>query len=97
MTETGAVKWTAPTEGNWSIFYMYQQSTGKTVGSGFEEVVINHMDIEATKAVIKNWEDAMNDDPELTNMYEENGGSIFGDSLELGDNLLWTTDMLSEF
>ena len=96
-TETGAVKWTAPTEGNWSIFYMYQQSTGKTVGSGFEEVVINHMDIEATKAVIKNWEDAMNDDPELTNMYEENGGSIFGDSLELGDNLLWTTDMLSEF
>ena len=102
-SKTGAVEWTAPTEGDWSIFYMYRQSSGQILGYGFPTVVVDHMSLEATNAIIKNWEDAMNSDPELKQLYEENGkrgGCIFADSLELSKKTyasLWTKDMLSEF
>ncbi|MCP1110442.1 glycosyl hydrolase [Ohessyouella blattaphilus] len=92
---SGAISWSAPQEGEWSIFYFYRQSSGATtmiVG----QYVIDHMSAAATKAVTDNWDEAMNCDSELKSLYEQNGGSIFGDSFELRSNL-WTVDMLQEF
>lgn len=93
---TGRISWNAPSEGDWTVFYFYRQSAGHMVGFGVEQYVIDHMSEEATRAVTQNWEDAMNSDPELKQLYEENGGSLFGDSFELRSNL-WTPNMLEEF
>lgn len=94
--QTGRISWTAPSEGDWTVFYFYRQSANHMVGFGVEQYVIDHMSEEATRAVTQNWEDAMNSDEELKRLYEENGGSLFGDSFELRSNL-WTPNMLEEF
>ena len=94
--ETGKMAWTAPSEGDWTVFYFYRQSANHMVGFGVDQYVIDHMSADATLAVTKNWEDAMNSDPELKRLYEENAGSLFGDSFELKSNL-WTPKMLEEF
>lgn len=94
--ESGALSWTAPSEGNWKIFYYYSQTSNHTLGFGMNQYVIDHMSPEGTQAVIDNWEHAMNNDAELKALYEENGGSIFGDSFELRSSL-WTPAMLDEF
>lgn len=94
--ETGSLTWAAPSEGNWTIFYYYSQTANHTLGYGMNQYVIDHMSPEGTQAVIDNWENAMNGDPELKSLYEQNGGSIFGDSFELRSSL-WTPDMLNQF
>ena len=93
---TGEISWTAPSEGAWKIFYFYSQTANHTLGYGMEQYVIDHMSAEGTQAVIDNWEKAMDSDPELKSLYEQNGGSIFGDSFELRSSL-WTPKMLEEF
>lgn len=90
---TGALEWTPPSEGTWKVFYFYRQSAGHMAGT---QIVIDHMSADATKAVTDNWDAAMNSDPELKRLYEENAGSIFGDSFELKSDL-WTENMLSDF
>lgn len=93
--ETGELSWTAPEAGDWTVFYFYQQASGKTtlmVG----ELVIDYMSADATQAVIDNWDAAMDRDPELKALYEQNGGSVFGDSFELSSDL-WTPTLLETF
>lgn len=92
----GAIDWTAPSAGDWKIFYYYMQASNKVLGYGMNQYVIDHMSKEGTQAVIDNWESAMNSDSALKTLYEENGGSIFGDSFELSSSL-WTPKMLEEF
>lgn len=94
---TGSLKWTAPEEGNWSVFWFYRQTSNHTLMFLTpSQYVIDHMSAEGTKAVIDNWEKAFDSDAELKSLYEENGGSLFGDSFELRSNL-WTPKMLGEF
>ena len=97
----GVVKWTAPHEGDWSVFYLYRQSTGSMAKAG-GTYVIDHTSKEATQALIDCWENGFQKDPELQALYEKNGGSIFADSLELGnqrmpESAMWTDDFLQEF
>ncbi len=93
--ETGALSWTAPSEGEWKVFYYYRQTTGKsTMMVG--HYVIDHMGAEATKSVLKTYDDAFERDPELKSLMQQNAGSIFGDSFELSSNL-WTPKMIEEF
>jgi hypothetical protein len=95
-SSTGAINWTAPTAGDWGIYWFYRQSSGKQLGYGMTQYVVDHMSKAATDAVIANWENAMTSDPELKALYEQNAGSFFGDSFELSSSL-WTVDMLDEF
>ncbi|HCT92084.1 MAG TPA: hypothetical protein DF613_12015 [Lachnospiraceae bacterium] len=95
IQRTGKVTWTAPSSGEWKIFYYYSQASMKKVDAT-GQYVVDHMSEEGTQVVINNWEKAMAGDEKLKQLYEENGGSVFGDSFELS-NGLWTPKMLEEF
>ncbi len=44
--DTGKMAWTAPSEGDWSVFYFYRQSANHMVGFGVDQYVIDHMSSE---------------------------------------------------
>ena len=97
----GTITWTAPKEGDWTIFYIYRQSTGVMAKAG-GTYVIDHTSKEATQALIDCWEEGFRKDLELQALYEKNGGSVYADSLELGNQkkpeaAMWTKDLLEEF
>ena len=97
---TGAgISWEAPDEGEWSIFYLYRQGMGD---AGKTDPVVDHFSAEATQAVLDYWDNTLMADQELRDLYEKNGGSIFCDSLELGNKnksnaAFWTPELLEEF
>ena len=100
--ETGAVSWTAPSEGNWSIFWAYQQNTGKILSFGVDATVVDHMSTQGTQAVIDDFEqgfDAYEEETgiDLRALYKAAGGDFFGDSFELSSCTMWTWDFLQEF
>jgi hypothetical protein len=94
---TGAVAWTAPSEGDWTVFYSYQQSTGRVPGYGVDTPVVDHMSAAATQAIIQSFEDAFAGTPGLKDLYRRVGGSFFGDSLELSSVTHWSDDLVAEF
>ena len=92
-----SVSWTAPAEGEWTIFYLYRQSMETR-----NTPVVDHFSADATDAVIGFWENTIMSDDTLRGLFEENGGQIFCDSLELGyanksTAALWTKNLLKEF
>ena len=95
--ETGAVTWTAPSEGDWTLFYTYQQATGKYLSYGVDSVVVDHLSKEASELIIQSFEDGFERNPALKELYKKAGGNFFGDSLELSSRTVWTTKMLEEF
>ena len=95
--ETGALTFTAPSEGDWTVFYVYQQATGKFLSFGVDSVVVDHMSSDATKLIIQDFEEGFENTPGLKDLYKKVGGYFFGDSLELTNCTLWTGDMLEQF
>lgn len=97
----GTVEWTIPGAGEWTVFYFYRQTTNHyPENSNFP--CVDHFSPEATKAVTGYWDQMMDNDAELKELYENNAGNIFCDSLELGMETLsmtafWTKELLSEF
>lgn len=97
-----ALSWTAPEAGNWSIFYLYRQAISPVVSEwGASDPVIDHFNRESTEAVTDYWDSALMAG-KMKALYEQNGGSIFCDSLEIGQaskdqSAFWTKDMLKEF
>ncbi|MCL2164740.1 MAG: hypothetical protein FWH55_10215 [Oscillospiraceae bacterium] len=94
--DTGAGTWTAPSEGNWTIFYMYQQATGarKNANAGY---TVDHLSREGAQLVIDTFDTAFGRSPGLKELYQQAGGSFFSDSLELSSVTNWTGKMLEEF
>ena len=92
-----SISWTAPEAGDWTVFYLYRQSTE----SG-NSPVVDHFSADATQAVLDYWDSNVMGDEYLRSLYEQNGGSIFCDSLEIGQKskdlaAFWTADMLEQF
>jgi len=100
--ETGAVSWTAPSEGTWSLFWSYQVNTGKILDFGVNGTVVDHLSEQGTMAVINDFEqgfDAYEAETgiDLRALYQAAGGDFFGDSFELSSSTMWTWDFLEEF
>jgi len=100
--ETGAVTWTAPSEGTWSLFWAYQVNTGKILSFTVDGTVVDHLSEDGTMAVINDFEqgfDAYEAETgiDLRALYQAAGGDFFGDSFELSSSTMWTWDFLEEF
>ncbi|MCI8497669.1 MAG: hypothetical protein HFE85_05410, partial [Clostridiales bacterium] len=97
-----SVKWIAPETGDWTVFFLYRQGINSAGGWGASDPVVDHFSADATQAVLDYWDSNMMGDDYLRSLYEQNGGSIFCDSLEIGQaskdlSAFWTADMLEQF
>ena len=77
------LNWTAPEQGNWTIFYLYRQAISTASQWGASDPIVDHFNKDATQAVLDYWENTVMAG-DLKGLYEQNGGNIFCDSLELG-------------
>ena len=94
---TGKLSFTAPEAGDWTVFYVYQQATGKFLSFGVDSVVVDHLSSDATNLIIQDFEEGFENTPGLKDLYRQVGGYFFGDSLELSRCTVWTGNMLEEF
>lgn len=95
------LNWTAPEQGNWTIFYLYRQAISTASQWGASDPIVDHFNKDATQAVLDYWENTVMAG-DLKGLYEQNGGNIFCDSLELGQaskdkSAFWTANLLEEF
>ena len=93
-----SLSWTAPEKGDWTLFYLYRQGISAKSSTS---PVIDHFSRQATEAVTGYWDSALMAG-ELASLYENNGGNIFCDSLELGQkdkdqSAFWSQNLLEEF
>lgn len=99
--EDGTVNLEIPegSEGTYILFTFYSQGTGQTVSGSTDPdaVCIDHYSIAGTEALLNYWEENILDDT-LREHFQEYGGDLFEDSLELTQNITaWTPDLLELF
>jgi hypothetical protein len=95
----GQISWTAPESGSWKLFgFYYQGNATKPVGTNPTSPaswVVDHFSTAGTDAITRMWDEKVLD-PEMRDLLRADGGSMFVDSLELG-NQNWTPDLPAEF
>jgi hypothetical protein len=93
----------------WTLFVFYEQTSGQMNDSSGTPV-IDHLSKAAAGAIIDYWENVLMRDEELRQLYEENGGDLFCDSIEVNASMLggmydarplpvilWSPDFLETF
>jgi hypothetical protein len=97
LDSEGALSWDVP-EGTWQVFVFSQIPTGQRVNAGAGEgpqFVMDHLSAEAFAAHAKRvGDDAI---PYIGKYFGNGLRAVFCDSLEVGANLFWSDDFLSEF
>ena len=71
----------------WTLFVFYEQTSGQMNDSSGTPV-IDHLSKTAAGAIIDYWENVLMRDEELRQLYEENGGDLFCDSIEVNASML---------
>jgi hypothetical protein len=95
----GELTWTAPAGGEWKLFGFYYQGNGtRPVGinpTSPNSFVVDHFSAAGTQALTRMWDEKVLD-TEMRELLRAGGGSMFVDSLELG-NQNWTPELPAEF
>lgn len=83
--KNGNISWTAPTDGDYLLFYFWIHGTGQTAEPSVStSYTINYIDKYGVEAFIEYWEDTVLT-PKLRKNIKENGRAMmYMDSLELG-------------
>ena len=97
-TENGTFKFTPSEAGEWTFFAFYSVATGQTSGDTSPTAyVIDHFSRAGTDAMLNYWEENMLSDAQKT-QWQEKGGDLFEDSLELTScDIPWSVDLESYF
>lgn len=84
--------------GEWSFFAFWSVPTGQTSGSTSPTAyVVDHFSLAGTEAILNYWEQNMVT-PELKTYWQQYGGDMFEDSLELTScDIPWSSDMAAVF
>ncbi|WP_337098524.1 glycosyl hydrolase [Paenibacillus sp. YIM B09110] len=103
------IEWSAPTEGEWCLFGFWSQTNGQ-MNDSIAAPVIDHFSSTAAEAVTGFWDDRLMGDSEIRDLYEQNAGCLFCDSIELNATMLggmygatpmavsiWSPGLLDEF
>ena len=100
----GALRWTAPTEGDWELFAFYQYGTGESYSPAVSpSYTINYLSDEGAKALIDYWDSEVLTEEVRALIEQIDECGLYMDSLELsvhGSNTtgqLWCADMLEQF
>ena len=85
QTDNGRLVWTAPSDGDYMLFYFWLHGTGQTAEPSVStSYTINYIDRYGVDAFIEYWENTVLT-PELRKNIEKNGRAMmYMDSLELG-------------
>ena len=96
--ENGTFIFSPSEAGEWTFFAFWSVPTGQTSGATSPTAyVIDHYSTEGTEAMLNYWEDTMLSDS-LKEYWQENGGDLFEDSLELTScDIPWSVSLEEYF
>lgn len=83
--------WTAPDDGDWTIFTFWEQPTALSTGK-YTDYVVDHLSKAGSQAIIDYWEGVFAEHPTLTYI-----SNIFCDSMEYKVDREWTRGFLDIF
>lgn len=94
--------WTAPDDGDYILYSMWQQGTFQTSAPAQKTAyAINYFDKAGTEGIINYLENYIFADQELVDVIKKSDVQFFMDSLEIsttnGDAMFWSHDMADEF
>jgi len=102
----GTLDWTAPNDGGmWNVIVMRQTSAGETeVFTGLDNTTAsgsifdaNYLSKAGAEASMKYWDEHILTPATEAALRATGRSELFDDSLELGDSLKWTAEMVSEW